>query len=204
MHRPWYFRATVTAAGTALTAAFGLAACTDAPTAATAGAPATSVAAGDPTKAQAEVNYMEFTADHHTAALPMVQICLAKAYRRELLDLCQRNLDSQLRERAQVLGWLRDWYGITYTPRIATNLRRSIADLQAQPAGDVFQQRFLYVFPGHHKGIVQKSQQLLPYMVHDSLRTVANTIIVSQTRDIRDMRSWACSWYSQCFPVPGF
>lgn len=158
--------------------------------------------APNPTSAKVEVDYMRFTADHHTMGIEMAQLCLAKAYRPELLELCRRNLADQTRERAEVLQWLRDWYGINYQPRISANGRRDIALLAAEPDGDPFQIRFLYVFPKHHENIVQKSERLLPEMFHPPLRQLASNIIVNQTRDINDMRSWACAWYGDCHTVP--
>ena len=158
--------------------------------------------APNPTSAKVEVDYMEFTADHHAMGVQMSQMCLAKASRPELLELCRRNLDGQSRELAEVLQWLRDWYGIAYQPRMSANGRRDMALLQAEPNGDPFQIRFLYVFPKHHENIVQKSERLLPYLYHPELRQLASNIIVNQTRDINDMRTWACAWYGNCHTVP--
>lgn len=159
-------------------------------------------AAPNPTSAKVEVDYMKFVADHHAMGIQMAEMCLDKAYRPELLALCERNREDQTRELAEVLLWLRDWYGISYQPRMSANGRRDMALLAAEPDGDPFQLRFLYVFSKHHENIVQKSERLLPQMVHPPLRQLATNIIVNQTRDINDMRSWACDWYGDCHTVP--
>ena len=79
--------------------AFGLAACSDAPTTPTSalepGAPSLDRAAPQPSVAKLEIDYMEETINHHLAGVVMAQRCIAKAVHEELRQLCQQSPASQ-------------------------------------------------------------------------------------------------------------
>jgi uncharacterized protein (DUF305 family) len=150
-------------------------------------------------KSGMEVNYMEFTIDHHGMGIMMAQMCIEKAVHAELRELCQRNLEAQTAELRQLQSWLQTWYGITYEPRLTQGDQRMM-EMLAALEGAEFEIEFMETFSRHHHQIVQRSEPVASHAVHAELRQLARDIIQAQTADIRLMLTWLCQWYDICHP----
>lgn len=166
-------------------------------TAASASAPAT-----NPASAQTEREYMEFTVDHHTAAIRMGEICLQKATNEKLRAMCQNIIQTQMSERSDVLNWLRSWYGVNKQPEIRPNARMMIRRLESLPAGDTFNIEISKMFIRHHMQIIQRSQQVLPRLSHQQLKDLAQNMTAMQSKEIEDFRSILCDTYRICGYTP--
>jgi uncharacterized protein (DUF305 family) len=156
-------------------------------------------AGGQQRKAGMEINYMEFTIDHHGMGIMVAQLCVEKATHAELRELCQRNIQAQTTELAQLQTWLGDWYGISYDPRMTRGDERMMERLAALE-GSEFEIEFMEMFSRHHHQIVQRSRPIAQQAVHAELRQLADTIVQAQTTDIRLMLTWLCTWYDICHP----
>ena len=150
-------------------------------------------------KAGLEINYMEFTIDHHAMGVMMAQMCVEKAIHEELRELCQRNAEAQSREMAMLQGWLETWYGITYEPHVTPG-DEQMMEMMAALEGAEFEIEFMEIFSRHHHQIVQRSLPVVDQAVHPELAALASQIVEAQTRDIRLMLSWLCEWYDSCHP----
>ena len=150
-------------------------------------------------KAGLEINYMEFTIDHHAMGVMMAQMCVEKAIHEELRELCQRNAEAQSREMAMLQGWLEAWYGITYEPQVTPG-DEQMMEMMAALEGAEFELEFMEMFSRHHHQIVQRSLPVVDQAVHAELAALASQIVEAQTRDIRLMLSWLCEWYDSCHP----
>jgi uncharacterized protein (DUF305 family) len=150
-----------------------------------------------------EINYIEFTIDHHAMGIQMAELCVEKAVHEELRKLCQRNIEAQTRELAMLQQWFQEWYGITYEPEMTPGAERMIEKLAAL-SGAQFEIEFMETFSRHHHQIVQRSGPIARQAVHEDLRGLARQIIQAQTTDIRLMLTWLCDWYDICHPRFGF
>lgn len=150
-------------------------------------------------KAGLEINYMEFTIDHHAMGIQMGTMCVEKAIHAELRELCQRNVEAQSRELAMLQQWLQQWYGIAYEPDLTQGDEQMMEKLAAL-SGAEFEIEFMETFSRHHHQVIQRSQPIVRQAVHPELRDLAAQIIAAQTRDIELMLTWLCDWYDICHP----
>lgn len=144
---------------------------------------------------------MKFTIDHHAMGIMMASLCTEKAVHEELRNLCEDNVQAQSRELAQLQGWLQEWYGITYEPRITPSDMRMHERL-ARLNPKAFEIEFMSMFSRHHLQIIRRSVPIAREAIHEPLERMAEQIIAAQSQDVRDMYSWLCSWHGICRPVP--
>lgn len=190
---------------------------------------ALSVQAEDPgvgLTASFEVSYLKSIADHHLSALRMTELAAgtdttrdpaisptegtsptperqpvqAKAVSEELKSLARRNNRMQREEILTALKFLRDWYGIEYSPRIDKRGQAQIALLEQAPAGAEFDHLFMEVLSRHHFLALEPSVrcQVARELEHHMLGRYCGSIVHSQINDISDMREMLCRDFSIC------
>jgi uncharacterized protein (DUF305 family) len=147
--------------------------------------------------AKFEVRFMEMMIDHHAMATEMATLCLTKATRSELGDLCQTMIEDQQSEIAMMQSWLSDWYGITHEPKMDARDRRQLEKLAALE-GPSFDIEFMTMMIGHHWTAIQRSMQCVGRATHDELEQLCETMIKTQLDEIFQMRQWLCDWYGLC------
>lgn len=176
--------------------------------------------------AQFEIDYLKRIADHHFSALRMTELAAgtdvtrdpavspmegtsptpdreavqAKAVSEELKSLARRNNRVQREEILTALGFLRDWYGIQYQPRIDRRGQAQIALLEQAPAGAEFDHLFMEVLSRHHFLALEPSVrcQVARELEHHMLERYCEGIVRSQINDISDMREMLCRDFSIC------
>jgi len=165
-------------------------------------------------------------ADHHLSALRMTELAAgtdatrdpaispdegtsptpdrapvqAKAQSAELKSLARRNNRMQREEILTALGFLRDWYGIQYQPRVDRRGQAQIALLEQVPAGGEFDHLFMEVLSRHHAlALVPSTQcQVSIDLEHHMLQRYCSGIVHAQINDISDMREMLCRDFSVC------
>lgn len=143
-----------------------------------------------PTREQqrAEVEYMKFVADHHLMGTLMAELCENKAVSGRLERLCRRIDRAQSREIGLLEGWLDGWYGIDYSPDISEADAADLYDL-AGLRGAEFDVALSRMFIEHHKQIIERSRAVLPKLYHKKLRQLAEDIIRTQSREIKEFEA---------------
>lgn len=190
---------------------------------------ASSVLAEEPGRgltASFEVSYLKSIANHHLSALRMTELAAgtdttrdpaisptegtsptpdrqpvqAKALSEELKSLARRNNRMQREEILTALKFLRDWYGIEYTPRIDKRGQAQIALLERAPAGAEFDHLFMEVLSRHHYLALRPSAQcqVSAELEHHMLQRYCSGIVHGQINDISDMREMLCRDFSIC------
>lgn len=185
----------------ALAAALGLGACADSPTSPTAAptdGPLTSQALKQPGIAKYEIEYMQFTINHHMGGVALASLCLERATRTELRQLCATARSDQLREIGILRGWLRDWYGINYEGMILPEAQANVARLRQIPSVEEFQNQFLDTFSMGHLQIIEESLKATRRVRHEALDNLAESIVTSQSNQVIQMQTWDCQWYGEC------
>lgn len=173
-----------------------------------------------------EISYLKSIADHHFSALRMTELAAgtdstrdpaisptegtsptpnrepvqAKAASEELKSLARRNNRMQREEILTALRFLREWYGIEYSPRIDRRGQAQIALLEQAPAGAQFDHLFMEVLSRHHFLAVVPSVrcQVARELEHHELGRYCEGIVHSQINDISDMREMLCRDFSIC------
>ncbi len=154
--------------------------------------------------------------DHHQMALDMAQHCLNKTANEMLRTLCQNVIDAQTPEIEMLRGWLREWYGIEYTPVPMSQLMDMMqaemssgmghGDHTTNPTTDMplmmgmmagfdrlegldYDQAWLEAMIDHHDDAIHMAQRVLRYAGHQELRALALQIIGDQTAEIKLMET---------------
>lgn len=179
-----------------------VAACSDAPSAPTAITPgeglSLSQAAPQPSVAKFEIDYMQFTIDHHLAGVVMAELCIERAVHEDLRALCEESLANQTRQIELLRAWLLDWYGIAYPGEIPQSAEQDIRRL-SELSGAEFEDEFLTEFSKHHLRIIKESEKAVQRVYHAELRAmIAQPIIMTQSRGVAMMQTWDCQWYGDC------
>lgn len=181
---------------------------------------------GDGRTTSFEIRYLKFIADHHYAALRMTELAAgtdqqrdapispmegtsatpdtqpvqAKAASDELKSLARRNNRMQREEILTALGFLQDWYGITYEPRLRRASKAQIALLENADVGSSFDHLFIEVLSRHHFSSLEPSArcQVASDVTHVPLHRYCSSIVHAQISDIQDMREMLCRDFSFC------
>lgn len=176
--------------------------------------------------ARFELNYLKMIADHHYAALritelaagtdatrdpelsptegtsptPNTQPVQAKASSPEIKSMARRNNRMQREEILTAQRFLRDWYGVEYSPRVRWFNAAQIAFLERTPAGDLFDHYYLEILSRHHFMALEPSVrcQVASDIAHEQLHRYCSGIVYSQINDIKDMREMLCNNFSVC------
>jgi uncharacterized protein (DUF305 family) len=67
--------------------------------------------------------------------------------------------------------------------------------------GDEFDKAFLTLMIEHHQGAVDMANEVLKSAKHQELKTLAQAIIVAQTKEITQMKEWQAAWGYQASPM---
>lgn len=110
----------------------------------------------------------------------------------------------QREEILKAQKFLRDWYGINYTPQLQGPGRQAIQQLEQTPAGPEFDRTFLQTFSNHHYRALFPSLacQVKRDIGHDGLERYCSGIVHAQTNEINDMREMLCKKFSLCDFLP--
>jgi uncharacterized protein (DUF305 family) len=173
-----------------------------------------------------EIDFLKFTIDHHFGALRVTELAAGTDTKRnaeispkegtspspefpstpakELLDevksLARRNNRMQREESLTAQMFLREWYGITYEPRLTDDAVEAIEHLEGTEAGKAFDIEFMEIFSRHHFMIVQASTACLvaSELRHHELRRLCRGFLENQVNDIDEMRHLLCERYGIC------
>ena len=165
------------------------------------------VALGPPTQADAqaldqqparyEVRFMTTMIDHHAMAIEMSQICLDKAVRPGLEDMCSQIIAAQQSEIETMQGWLADWYAVGHEPTMSTGDIRSMKRLERLEGAD-FEIALMKSMTRHHWKAVTEAEKCVDTAYHDELVSMCQDIIAAQLTEIDQMQTWLCQWYDRC------
>ncbi|MBL8158067.1 DUF305 domain-containing protein [bacterium] len=139
---------------------------------------------------------------HHEGAIAMAEIALERSKRPEIISLANGIIEAQEREIAEMKSWYQDWFG-SAPPQGGMGTEhgmhmdgmtgdndelRSVSDAQ-------FDREFIDQMIPHHEMAVMMASMLESSTARDEMRTLADNIITSQSREIEMMRIWRTSWY---------
>ena len=164
-----------------------------------------------------EIEFMKLTIDHHFTAMRMTELAAgtdperngaiapnegtsptpgfpaaqAKATLADLKSLARRNNRMQREEIMMLQGFLRDWYGLTYEPKIRSDGRALLRVLDQAGRGRDFDHAFYETFSRHHLTLLEPLNGCLTgsELRHTDLRRLCNQMWHSQTSDIDEMRN---------------
>lgn len=137
--------------------------------------------------------------DHHAMAIMSAELCLEKAVHDELRALCEDIVTAQSAEIELMQSWLLDWYGVTYSPDMAMD--RGMEHLD-RLTGEAFEITFMEMMIRHHRQAVREGTMCVARAYQPELIGMCESIIATQTAEIREMQGWLCEWYGICRDRP--
>ena len=152
-----------------------------------------------PTRSQArfEVRFMKDMINHHAGGVEMAQLCVQRAIHNPLRALCQGIITEQTHDIQLMQTWLQDWYDTSHHPRIESQSRKMINELQ-RLQGEKFEIRFMQLMTRHHKMAIQMSERCLDRAYHENLLGLCKKTIKMSMEEIQKMQTWLCEWYQRC------
>jgi uncharacterized protein (DUF305 family) len=157
-------------------------------------------------------HFIEKMIPHHKTAVAMADLALVQAKHPELKQLAAAIKSTQTQEIQEMRRWYKQWYG-TEVPSVGMgsmgmmggsnssmgmhsgmmNGRGMQSDLTALKNTADFDREFIRQMIPHHQMAVMMSSMILN-SGHPELRSLAQSIIQSQTSEIRQMQQWYQSW----------
>jgi uncharacterized protein (DUF305 family) len=143
-----------------------------------------------------EVQFMTSMIAHHRGAVTMAQLCLERAERAELRELCEDIIADQEREIADMQGWLEAWYDVEHAQEThpPSPHEHGMTDLSSLH-GEQFEAAFLDEMIAHHATAVDDAAECKSAAVHEELLSLCENIGSSQRREIERMASWQKAWF---------
>jgi uncharacterized protein (DUF305 family) len=144
-----------------------------------------------------EIDFMKMMIDHHGKAAETSALCLSRASHAELLEMCSSIKKTQEAEIAKMQSWLKAWYGESKQPEMVEHDKADMEHM-ASLSGAEFEKQFMEMMSGHHMIAVEQAAPCLVRSSHGELLSLCTSIVQSQAKEIKQMRSWLCSWYGAC------
>jgi uncharacterized protein (DUF305 family) len=157
-----------------------------------------------------DLRFIDAMIPHHEGAVLMAQEALQKSNRPEIKQLAEGIIKAQDQEIAEMKGWRTGWYPnvseepvmysaeMGHTMPMTEEMRSSMmmaGDLGA--ADEQFDLRFLQAMIPHHEGAIDMANQVLEKSDRPEVKTLAQSIIDSQQKEIDQMQQWQKDWYGQ-------
>jgi uncharacterized protein (DUF305 family) len=145
----------------------------------------TELAAGTDPQRDTDISPME-----GTSPTPETVPAQGKSSSDEIKAMARRNNRMQREEILTAQRFLRDWYGVDYSPKLTPEGQAQIAILEKAPAGRAFDHLFLEVLSRHHYMALGPSTdcQVAVDLEHHELVRYCAGIVHGQINDIQDMR----------------
>jgi uncharacterized protein (DUF305 family) len=141
-----------------------------------------------------EIRFMQDMSDHHLSAIEEGNLCVRKATRDELKEMCRQIISDQAHEIEKIQDWLEEWYGISYTPQLRDDDERMIEAMKLLE-GHNFNIVFMEMMINHHRQAILMSTDALVVAFHHKLLDLARHMIGLQADEARQFRAWLDDWY---------
>jgi len=137
---------------------------------------------------------------HHEGAVEMAKVALERSKRPEILSLAQGIIEAQTREINDMTSWYRSWFGSAPPAGgMGMMMEGMIGDTDelARVADAEFDREFILQMIPHHEMAIMMASMLQATTVRPEMKTLADNIITSQSREIEMMRNWLSDWYGR-------
>jgi uncharacterized protein (DUF305 family) len=105
---------------------------------------------------------------------------------------------AQQGEIDQMTAWLKEWYKASpqdiANPKADKEMKAHMPMLTDKHDAD-FDKAFLQMMPQHHHMAVEMAEQAEKKATHSELKELAAKIAKDQQQEIKQMKSWAQSWF---------
>ncbi len=148
-------------------------------------------------------HFIEEMIPHHEGAIVMAKLALERSTRPEILSLSQGIIEAQTKEINDMQKWYKEWFGVEVPVDSSMMgmghgamgaMQGMEGDIEKLKVAEDFDKEFLSQMIVHHEMAVMMGRMLLSGTSRAEMKTLADNIITSQTREIEMMRSWLNAW----------
>lgn len=148
-------------------------------------------------------HFIEQMIPHHQGAIDMAKLALTRGQHPEIKSLAQGIIEAQQREIDDMKGWYKNWFGENvpdiYTQDDGNNygmmhMGSMTGDLDDLKNANDFDREFIRQMIPHHEMAIMMASMLRATTNRPEMKTLADQIITSQSREIKMMVSWAKAW----------
>ena len=149
-----------------------------------------------------EPHFIQEMIPHHEDAVVMADLALVQAEHLELRQLAQAIKRVQTEEIDTMRSWYQAWYGTEVPPSMMGGAMPMMGghDPVALDGARPFDKAFIEQMIPHHEMAVMMSRMALRRAERPELRELLQSIVVSQSAEIEQMRTWYAAWYGGSVP----
>jgi uncharacterized protein (DUF305 family) len=138
-----------------------------------------------------DVQFIDGMIVHHQEAIDMANDAKKQAARPEILALADAILKTQQAEIDQMRTWRAAWYP---DAPASSGMNMDMGPMSVAPGDAPYDIRFIDAMIPHHEGAVAMAKAIREKTARAELKTLADAIVVAQTTEIEQMRSWRTAW----------
>ncbi|MEK9157222.1 MAG: DUF305 domain-containing protein [Patescibacteria group bacterium] len=164
-----------------------------------------SMMGNETTENSVDATFIENMIPHHEGAIEMANLALAKAKTDEVKNLSESIIISQQKEIDDMKTWYKEWFGKDIeTLSESTGMMGDggmhmggasmQGDIEELEAAENFDKEFVLQMIPHHEMAIMMAQMMLRTTARNEMKTLAQSIIDSQTMEVEQMRSWLTTW----------
>ncbi len=149
-----------------------------------------------------ERDYLGSRLHHHAETQNLVNTCIAKSQRLELIAFCKEIDSTAQRVIVQLRDQAREWYGISVAPQASeehgSELFRSFAERMKKESGPTFDRLTLQALRQQYRQGVEESAACEKQAVRPELKVACTTATKAQETQLRRINEHICSWFQHC------
>jgi uncharacterized protein (DUF305 family) len=150
--------------------------------------------------------FIENMVPHHQDAVEMSAIALVKAEHPEIKQLAENITISQSSEIEDMRSWYKSWYGTDVPSNsnmmgFGMGMMGNRTDLKQLENAQPFDKEFIEQMIPHHQMGIMMAKMVLVNSNRQEIRSLAESIIKTQSLEIEEMRNWYRNWYGVDVPV---
>src|SRR5881409_2354408 len=148
--------------------------------------------------AEFEQSFLQQMIQHHRSGIEMAKLASDHTKRPELREFAEKMIAAQQQEIEQMTKWMNEWFKAS--PKDVANeaadkeMKMHTSMLSEKHDAD-FDKAFLEMMPKHHHMAVEMAEQAEKKAAHPELKELAAKIAKDQQKEIKQMKSWAQSWF---------
>lgn len=140
---------------------------------------------------------------HRNLAIGILQVCISRAKRAELVKFCQQAANEEQDFRRSVQKWLIEWYGAADLPsardRDADEARhRSTFEKLRDIPEAQFEEPFLREMRQYYRQEIEESPKCKAGARHAELTAGCDQLRKAQEKASQQIDQWICDWLRDC------
>lgn len=155
-----------------------------------------------------DAHFIEQMIPHHEDAITMAKLAQTRAQTPEVKQLAANIIESQGKEITQMKAWYKEWYGREFPTGSQVTMHHGMGssssmhmgmmgdenDMKRLENAENFDQEFVEEMIPHHQMAVMMASMLQNGTTRPEMKKLADDIIVAQTDEINQMRTWLKKW----------